>query len=368
MRFRLALALLLIFAPVTFIRNDATAQQKPAPPALPLTSAWSTALDASPSAWPAGDGKQLFLALQATDQHPAALVAVSLADGAVRWRRPLDGVRFLAASDDLVFAAKPDAVVAFAAADGQPAWEVPVDSPPAVAPSTAGGWLVLADEKQVLAVRAREGTVVWRHPLDSAPVATPVFAGEGVYLATADSRVLRLAVATGAPVWQATLAAPASTLLALDDRVFVGTRGRFFYALDPRNGHREWRVRIGSDVVGTPIVDRKLVYFLSLDNLIRGVDRGNGSLHARQVLTRRALFGPFALGDLLLVSGMTPTLEAFHAGTLQSAGLYEAGGRELGGVKLAGPIYVVPGKSEEDTLIVSVTGEGEVLALKKPKK
>ena len=65
-------------------------------------------------------------------------------------------------------------------------------------------------------------------------------------------------------------------MLALDDRVFVGTARTWFYALQPEDGRVRWRKRVGAAVVGRPAADRSAVYFLALDNLLRALDRVGG--------------------------------------------------------------------------------------------
>jgi hypothetical protein len=346
-------------------------QQKgasPAPATLPFAVAWDTPLDGPLAAAPAYDTTHAYLALGDSAEKPAQTVGLSLADGSVTWRRDLANVQSLAADNGLVFVATNTTLHALLSADGRPAWQFALDAPPVVPLIAVNGWLIVATEKSVVALSGREGTRVWQQPVPASVAAAPAVSGEGVYLGLADGRLLRLNVQSGAIVWTAHLAAPCAAILALEDQLLAGTKGRAFCALDPRNGHVRWRVRTGSDVVGMPLADGWRVYFISLDNLLRGVDRENGTLHARRVLTRRALFGPFRAGNLLLVSGMSPTIEGFRLPMLEPAGTFETGGTELGqgGLKLAAPVHVAPGQAEGQWLLVCVTGEGEVIALRPP--
>ena len=60
------------------------------------------------------------------------------------------------------------------------------------------------------------------------------------------------------------------------DRVLVGTTANAIYALEASTGRTAWRWLTGADVVGAD-GDRNTVFFASLDNIIRGVNRGNGN-------------------------------------------------------------------------------------------
>ena len=61
--------------------------------------------------------------------------------------------------------------------------------------------------------------------------------------------------------------------------MLVGSTTDALWALDPETGDQEWtwaRRIFGGDVVGAA-VDDDVVYVVSLDNIVRAVNRGNGN-------------------------------------------------------------------------------------------
>ena len=72
---------------------------------------------------------------------------------------------------------------------------------------------------------------------------------------TADGRVVALRVDTGEPVWERRLGGAPNDILALDDRLYVGSNDNFFYCLKADDGRVDWRWRTGGDVIGLPVAD-----------------------------------------------------------------------------------------------------------------
>ena len=94
------------------------------------------------------------------------------------------------------------------------------------------------------------------------------------------------------------------------------------------DGAVAWRWRTGADVIGVPVVDDARVYFVSLDNVLRALDRESGAQRWKRALPLRPTRGPVAAGATLLVSGLSPTLRAFNMKDGAPAGEV-AGGGEL---------------------------------------
>ncbi len=330
---------------------------------FPLSILWTVALDTPPALAPAYDDDRVFIALKADEDrgHPVERIAAySLTSGDVKWTRDAPAVNALEAGGALVFACSDRKVEAMQASDGAPRWQLSLDAPLSAPMHAQGGWLfVMTQASHAYAFRASDGKLVWDIHLPAPASAQSAAVGDGLYVPLTDNRVLRLQVETGAIVWDRSLRSQPTCVLALDDRVFVGTSERWFYALSPRNGGVDWRFRVGGAVVGTPSADRSNVYFLALDNLLRALDRSGGSLRWRRLLGHRGRFGPFLVGRLLVVSGASPTIETYAARGGAPTGTLDAP-HDLKSM----PIHVVPGIVDRDFLLFAVTGEGELLAIR----
>jgi outer membrane protein assembly factor BamB len=186
-----------------------------------------------------------------------------------------------------------------------------------------------------------------------------------VYVPLADGRVVALALATGDPIWERKLGGSAADVLALEDRLFVGSKDNFFYCLDSAKGKVKWRWRTGGDIAGAAVVDESRVYFLSLDNVLRALQRGNGVLQWQRPLPTRPSWAPLLMGDVLLVAGVSPDLRGYGTKDGQPVGDLAAGA-EL----LAPPHYVAAGPGTDTTpmlVILSSDGQGARLAALKGK-
>lgn len=355
----------LAFVLVLSLPLRAAAQSAPAAPGaalFPLSTLWTVTLDTAPALAAAYDEQHAYFVLKPDPDRgltSARLTAISLGDGSTGWTRDIAAADALAAGDDQVFTCTGGLLQAHAAADGTPRWQLALDAPLSAPMHVVAGWLIAVTQaSDVVAVRTRDGSKLWQAHLPSPATGEPSVNGNQLYLPLTDNRVLQLHLETGAIVWDRKIVSQPMTIVALDDRVFVGTRQRWFYALQPKDGKVLWRFSIGGAVVGAPAVDRSAVYFLALDNLLRALGRGRGSLRWRTILVRRDRFGPFRASNLLFVSGSSKTIQAYDAGTGKPAGSFDAPG------DLNGPIHFVPGIIAVDFLIVAVTGEGQIVAIR----
>jgi outer membrane protein assembly factor BamB len=133
--------------------------------------------------------------------------------------------------------------------------------------------------------------------------------------ALAEGDVVAVEASSGRLLWRQRLPAAVSALRATNDRVFVGARDNFLYALDGRDGHVRWRWRTGGDVIGVPEVDLRRVYFVSLDNVVRALDRVNGAQRWKAGLPTRPVGGPLVLGSELVVAGVSAALHVVDVAT-----------------------------------------------------
>ena len=274
---------------------------------FPTTAAWNVALDAALAAPPTLANGKAFIPVAG-----GQLVAYDLSTGTRAWTVDNTPVSAPASGDDLVFVAQSDAVTALRQTDGAEVWRQPITVALAAPLVFDNGWLVAADtEGSLLALRAADGTIIWHHDLGGRFSAAPALAADRVYAAMTNGHVVAMDVSTGTERWSRALGGPVNDMLALDDRVFVGSDDNYFYSIKATDGSVNWRWRTGGDVIGVPLVDANRVYFVSKDNLVRGLDRQSGAQRWKSALSGRPTRGPTRAGDLLLVSGLSPKVSAF---------------------------------------------------------
>ena len=98
-------------------------------------------------------------------------------------------------------------------------------------------------------------------------------------------------------------------------------------------------------MIGRPVADEQNVYFVSLDNVLRALNRRTGNQRWKRTLPLRPRTGPVRFDDTLIVSGVAPTLRIYSMkdGTPRGDAASEG--------ELAAPAYVLP-DAESPTLIV----------------
>ena len=214
--------------------------------------------------------------------------------------------------EDLVYAGSDGLVEARAEADGRAAWRRPVPGR-VLSLHWDAGWLFTQTEQgPFLSIRAVDGEILWQKDFGSPLSAPPAAAGDRVYLPLKDGRVVALTLQTGVEIWTHKLAESAAGILPVGDRVFIGARDNQFYSLSAADADADWRWRTGADLLGLPVLDAKRVYFIALDNVLRGHDRNNGSMMWKQVLPVRPFTGPLLSGETLIVSGVAAELFAYN--------------------------------------------------------
>jgi hypothetical protein len=309
----------------------------PAPPEtpslFPIRTVWTLALTSPLATPPAFTGSRAYLPIEGD-----RLGAYDLDTGAELWTTPMRTQSRPAAGEGLVFVAEPEALAALREADGSEAWRVPLTER-LVAPLVwDNGWLVAATASgALLALRGLDGHLVWRRDLGLPVSAPPVLAADRVYAPAKDGRIIALRVDTGEPLWERRLGGTPTEMLALDDRIYVGSDDNFFYCLTAKNGLIDWRWRTGGDVVGAAVVDDRRVYFVSFDNILRGLDRRSGAQRWKRPLPFRPLTGALMAGATVIVSGVAPPLRAFLTKDGAPAGEVTVEG------ELAAPAFLVSG-------------------------
>jgi outer membrane protein assembly factor BamB len=306
-------------APATrAVKQTRSADDKTPLSLFPVASIWTLPLNNPLTAQPGFRDAYAVFALEGEQ-----LAAYDLERGSRLWLTNITTKVEPALGADLVFIATDDAITALSRGTGQSSWTHPFDGELATAPVVAGDRLVLTTAVgDVIALRAADGVEIWRRTLPRAAASRPAFTATRLFLPTADKHVVALNLQTGDVVWDRSLGGIGHDILAGDDRIFLGSQDRFFYCLNAKNGNVEWRWETGADAIGLPVADDRTVYFVSFDNVLRGLNRSSGVQRWKSPLPFRPLSGPIKYRETLVVPGATPLLQAFSTRDGKSQGRY----------------------------------------------
>src|SRR5207253_1611878 len=89
-----------------------------------------------------------------------------------------------------------------------------------------------------------------------------------------------------------------------------------------KTGEVEWRWATGADAIGLPVADDRTVYFVSLDNMLRGLNRSSGVQRWKTPLPFRPVSGPLKYAETIVTAGAAPQLQAFSIRDGKSLGRY----------------------------------------------
>jgi len=293
--------------------------QPAAPPPASFDARWVTAFAAPAAATPGFDATTAFVPLRpiafeagVTEARPGELVAVDLDRGTIRWRIDLTTPFTPATGGGLVFTATDEMIEARDAATGATRWRTPMPGGTSGPPFFDTGWLLASNTAGDLAAfRASDGVLVWRRQLGAPLIAAPGPAQDRLFLPLADHRLVCVMLATGETVWERTLDAAITGLLALDDQILFGTTKKDLFSVDLKRGRDRWVWQLGGDLAGVPAADEKRIYFASRDNLLRAVDRKSGNLRWKVDLGARPAGGPLTLTDSLLMPLVSSQIVGF---------------------------------------------------------
>ena len=304
-------------APIAVLRAQSPATLPPKPASgkpigplspFPADTRWTLALNNALIEQPAYDGVNGYFPIRGD-----TVVAYDLRQATPRWivsARPLSTP---AVGDGLLFLEQTGSLSAWHLTDGSVAWTVPLTEKLAVPLAEGYGQLVAATPTTILSFRAEDGTLQWRRDLGAKPHRSPAVGGDGVYVPMADGRVIALRADNGEIQWERRLREAPNDILVSDAQLFVGSNDNYLYCMNVKDGLTRWRSpRTGADVVSRPIVDERHVYFVSLDNVLRALNRSNGVQQWKKGLKFRPAWSPIIAADTVLVTGIQGPLVAFY--------------------------------------------------------
>ncbi len=267
------------------------------PPALfPAPTAWTAAF-AEPVEDAALSGDRLVVLTRG-----GTVRGLDVATGAIVWETPL-GEGALTANNGRAVLRGPEGTVQLVqAADGRVEWRaesgVP-GRPPALIDEQR---VVVAGAGGAAALDVHTGSLQWTHALP--PVRSASLQGGVLLLGEEDGTLRRRDPASGASLWAERPGGSSFTPAALgeDGRILLGGDGRAFLSLDPKDGSRDWRWRVGASVAEAPVLLGRRVLFATLEDVLYALDQGNGHMAWRADLPSRPLSGPLLLGPVVVVA------------------------------------------------------------------
>jgi len=240
------------------------------------------------------------------------LAAYDLDTGKVLWTVAQATSSPPAAAEHRVVLVEGTQVTAREAETGSVAWQYAAGSPVNAPVTLIGGWAIVPESAgTIAALRLEDGGLVWTRGLDSPPAEAATVESVFILIPTVNGHVVALGLEDGRVLWTRRLGGRPQPVLALGDRVYVGSDDNYFYCLRLSDGRVEWRWRTGADIVGLAAFDDRRVYITALDNVLRALDRRSGAQRWKRALLVRPTAGPVMVGDAVLVASQSATIHGF---------------------------------------------------------
>lgn len=107
-------------------------------------------------------------------------------------------------------------------------------------------------------------------------------------------------------------------------RLYFGSDAYHFYCYDLTKHKLKWKVKTGGMVRAYPIMDKKRVFFLCMNNVLYCLKKKNGIVLWWANIPSRSFFRPEIIDDRITVSALSPRLVCFDTETGKFAGEYVA--------------------------------------------
>ena len=293
--------------------------------------------------------------------------ALSLDDGHTLWSYKADAAGFPSSAAASVDPSAPLVVVgddagvvrAFDAERGTVAWTYETQGeisggPTIVGDPGAGRVLVGSQDASLSCLRLADGGLVWKHSIADQIRCAPTVAGMGgaqrVFLAGCDGKLHVIDVATGEERAAVPIDGPTGTTpAAAGDRVFFGTEGGGFYAIDVPTASVAWRTQgatPGQSYRSSAAVAGELVIVGSRGKAVEAFAREDGDRVWRRPVRGRIDGSPAVVatndgGLAAIVADAAGTILALDAATGEPRWQFDAGGGFSAGAAVASGHVVI---------------------------
>jgi len=284
--------------------------------------------------------------------------ALALADGKTTWSFKAESAGFPSAAAVSLTTAEPFVVVgddtgvvrAFDRASGTLAWEYETDGEisggPTIIPPTAGAAgepgqrvLVGSQDASLSCLALADGRLLWKHEIADQIRCSPTVADGRVFLAGCDGKLHVIDVATGTEQAAVPIDGPTGTTPAAhEDRVFFGTEGGGFFAIDFRAAGVAWKTAPAANAQAyrsSATVADGLAIVGSRGKAVEAFSIADGARRWRQPLRGRVDGSPVFVGGVVIVGDMAGRIVALDPADGKPAWEFDAGGGFTGSPAVA---------------------------------
>ncbi|MGV8050388.1 MAG: PQQ-binding-like beta-propeller repeat protein [Anaerolineaceae bacterium] len=220
--------------------------------------------------------------------------------------------------------------------------------------SSDGSQIVVPNSDRNVYSLNLDGSLKWKYSSEYGFLAEPIIVGDVVIISSMDHFIVALNKDTGEVIWKTELAGSliaAPYYDAESNRLYVGSLGDEFVALDSKSGEVQWTFNADeklSSIWSTPILIEDNLILTDEAGKIFSLDPNSGEVLWQMETGSDMLAGPVAIDGGFLIISQDGNLRAYD---LEQNPLWTRA--------IAGTVYTTPVISG-DTIVVAVT-KGDIL-------
>jgi len=284
--------------------------------------------------------------------------ALALADGQTRWSFKAEAAGFPSAAAVSLDAGHPFVVVGddtgvircFDRGSGKLAWEYETDGeisggPTIITAADGPRVLVGSQDASLSCLALADGRLLWKHEIADQIRCSPTVADGHVFLAGCDGKLHVIDVETGTEKAAVPIDGPTGTTPAAhEDRVFFGTEGGGFFAIDFRTAAVAWKTAPaanGQAYRSSATLAADLAIVGSRGKAVEAFSLTDGTRRWRQPMRGRVDGSPVFAGGVVFVGDMAGRIVALDPADGKTVWEFDAGGGFTGSPAVAADRLVI---------------------------
>jgi eukaryotic-like serine/threonine-protein kinase len=182
-----------------------------------------------------------------------------------------------------------------------------------------------SEDYRLYAVSTNTGRLVWNYPTEGPIRSSPHVSQNHVFLGSDDGYVYAINVVSGKATWKVNLGAPVRSVpFVTDSEVVVGNENGEAMSIDFR-GNLRWRFQAKRAITSSPVAEKGVVYFTSLDSMIYAVDLRAGWAVWRFRMGKGSVSSPCIFSNFLFAGSADGYMYCVDVGNGREMWKYQTG-------------------------------------------
>jgi eukaryotic-like serine/threonine-protein kinase len=241
--------------------------------------------------------------------------------------------------NDMIFIGSYDKnLYALNASNGQLLWKFAAEGGIVGQPlSTENSVYFGSEDHRLFAISTRTGKLSWAYETGAPIRSSPRIAEGHVFIGSDDGCMHAVSLLTTRRIWKTDVgAAIRSTPVIADGKIYFGCESGEFFCIDFR-GQILWRFSARKGIISSPLVDKDLVFFTSMDANLYALDSKTGWQRWRYRLGKGSISSPCKEGNSIFTGAADGRIYAIEKANSKEIWNYQTGHQVSGSPVISDP-------------------------------